>query len=275
MNASLAAILQRLDDPGCLHLSQGFTEALARLHFAVEHRLGLAVLLGAGGTGKTTLLRRVARELAVSPGCVVSLRLAGLSVADLQSTFAQQLGLRTQRIWPRMVERLTEMAYDQVPVIVLADEADRVSSGSLDFLGRLWDADPTGQLRITMVAATDELALAAWPDAWLQRVDLRVELQAWSVDDTTQFLQSIIGDERKRNWGFESPAIERLHELSQGLPRLLRRYAHLSLLATESQQRTMVDDATVMGATHELCGLGASRPGDGAAIEFIDDFLIT
>ena len=35
----------------------------------------------------------------------------------------------------------------------------------------------------------------------------------------------------------------------------------------------MVDDATVMGATHELCGLGA-HSGEGA-IEFIDDFLIT
>jgi hypothetical protein len=29
-----------------------------------------------------------------------------------------------------------------------------------------------------------------------------------------------------------------------------------------------------MGATHELCGLGASHSGEGA-IEFIDDFLIT
>src|SRR6186997_1056560 len=102
MNASLAAILQRLDDPGYLHLSQGFTEALARLHFAVEHRLSLAVVLGAGGTGKTTLLRRVTRELAASPGCIISLRLAGLSLADLQLAFAQQLGLRTQRTWPRI-----------------------------------------------------------------------------------------------------------------------------------------------------------------------------
>ena len=37
----------------------------------------------------------------------------------------------------------------------------------------------------------------------------------------------------------------------------------------------MVDDATVTGATHELCGLGASHPGEGGAIEFLDDFLIT
>jgi general secretion pathway protein A len=275
MNASLAAMLQRLDDPRCLHLGQAFTEATARLHFAVEHRLGLAALLGASGTGKTTLLRRIARELATSPGCVVSLQLAGQSPADLQSSFAQQLGLRTQRTWLRIVERLAELACDETPLIILADDADRVSAGSLNFLGRLWDADPAGQLRITMIAATDELSLAAWPESWLQRIDLRIELQAWSVDDATDFLRSIVGDERKRNWGFESEAIERLHQLSHGLPRLLRRYAHLSLLATESQQRTMVDDATVTGATHELCGLGASHPGEGGAIEFLDDFLIT
>jgi general secretion pathway protein A len=274
MNASLDAMLKRLDDPAHLHASAAFTEALARLHFAAEHRLALSVVVGASGTGKTTLLRRFRRDLTASAACIVQFQLAALTAADLQTMLAQQLGLRLRHSWVDIARRLTEYGYDHTPLILLADDASNAHGESLDFLSRLWDADSTGQLRISMVMAIDELSLAAWPEQWLQRIDLRVELQRWSIDDVTQFLQSVVGDERRRQRGFEPAAIERLHELSHGLPRLLRRYAHLALLATEGQERTMVDEHTVTGATHELCRVGASQHHDGPAIEFLDDDVI-
>jgi type II secretory pathway predicted ATPase ExeA len=273
MNPSLAAILGRLDDSTFLHHGQAFAEALARLEFAAEHRLALAALVGAGGTGKTTLLRRFRRDLAASPARVVQLRLAGLNEVELSATFAEQLGLRSAN-WLRLTDRLTEYGYDQTPLVVLADDADRARPETLDFLNRLWDADATGQVRITMVLATDELALARWPESWLSRVDLRVELEPWSLDDATQFLAAIVGNERQRQWGFEPAAVARLHRLSHGLPRQLRRLAQLSVLATEGQQRTVVDEATVMGASHELCRIGMPHHEDGPAIEFVDEHVI-
>lgn len=273
MNASLATILARLDDPSFLHFGASFSEALARLQFAAEHRLGLAVLMGASGTGKTTLLRRFRRDLTASPACVVQLQLAAPSEAELRTTFAQQLGLRSSD-WLRISERLTEYGYDQTQLIVLADDADRARAETLDFLNRLWDADPTGQVRITMVLASDELALARWPESWLQRIDLRAELEPWTLDDATRFLTAAVGDERQRNWGFEPAAIESIHQLSRGLPRSLRRLAQLSILATEGQHRTVVDPATVMGASHELGRVAISHHGDGPAIEFVDEHII-
>lgn len=275
VNASLAAIVDRLNDPNCLHAGGPFTEALARLNFATDHHLPLAVLLGASGVGKTALLRRFRRDPSRASACIVGLHLAGLSEAELRATLGQQLGIGARASWLTLVDRLQELAYDQTPLMILADDARESAAGSFDFLARLWDADPNGKLRISLVMATDEIALATWPEAWLQRVDLRIELQRWSLEDATAFLNAVVGEERQRDRGFEPAAIARLHELSQGLPRLLRRYAHLSLLATEGQERTMVDEATVTGATHELCGLGVSYALEGAAVEFLDDFLIT
>lgn len=275
MNAALAAMLERLDDPAHLHPGPAFTEALARLQFAAEHHLGLTAVVGAGGTGKTTLLRRFRRDLASSPACVVQLQLAGLGEAELRTSFSDQLGIPSQASWLRIADRLSELACDETPLIVLADDADRMQTESLEALGRLWDADPTGHLRLSMVLAIDEVSLATLPSAWLQRVDLRVELQPWSLEDTARFLAAVVGDERMRQRGFESEAVERLHQISHGLPRLLRRYAHLSLLASEGQQRLTVDAATVLGACHELCQVGGMHDYNGPAVEFLEDeFLV-
>lgn len=277
MNAALASILERIEDPQHLLVGAAFREGIARMQFAVEHHLGLAALVGDAGTGKTTLLRCFRRELASTAACVLQLRLKGLSSVELQTTFAEQLGVRTPYTWLRIVERLTELGYDQTPLIVLVDDANHASPESLDFLNRVWDADPTGQLRITMILATDELSMAGWPESWLQRIDLRVELERWSLDDVHQFLGSIIGSEQQSygaKHNFEPAAIEQLHRLSAGLPRPLRRYAHLALLATAEQGRTVVDEATVTGASHELCRAGMPHHHTGPAIEFVDDLIV-
>jgi general secretion pathway protein A len=272
MNMALTSILRRLDDPAFLHANTAYSEALARLHFAVEHQQNLVALLGPAACGKTTLLRRFRKELMVSPASVVQLNLAGLTAAELRTTFAEQLGIRSQPSWLRIVERLTEYGYDSTPVVLLIDNAASALPEAFDFLARLWDADPNSQLQLTMIVATDELSLAQWSNAWLHRVDLRVQLEPWSLDDVAQFLQAAVGDERKRHQGFDDEAIFRIYELSGGLPRLVRRIARLSLLATQGQERAIVDDATVTGVSHELCHVAPqAQYHAGPAIEFIDD----
>jgi general secretion pathway protein A len=269
MHPSLAAILQRFDDPAFLHAGPGFTECVARLHFAIEHRFSVAALVGERGTGKSAVLRQLRRELISSPGAVVVLQITGLEPQELLAAVTEQLGVRPQ--WRELVLRLTELAYDQAPLIILADQAEHISPESLDFFARLLGAESTGQLQTTLIFALDELALAAWPDAWLQRVDLRAELPAWSLEDSTAYLTAAVGDERKRQRGFEPAAIQELHRLSRGLPGLLRRFARLSLLATEGQQRAIVDEATVIGACHELCGQLAHIDDELATVEFINE----
>ncbi len=268
MSPALSAILRRLEDPTQLHTSAVFGEALARLHFAVEHRQQLAALLGISGVGKSTLLRTFRRELLALPVCVVQLGLAGLNEHDLRQSLAQQMG--TANNWLRICQRITELGYDNTSLVLLADEAHRALPESLDFLARLWNADPLGQARITLVLATEELALAQMSSSWLDRIDLRVELDLWTLADFSEYMNRIVGEESERGFGFEPEALDRIHQLAGGLPRQLCRLAQLSLLAAEGQERQRVDEATVTGVSHELC-----RPmplyHDGPAIEFVDE----
>ena len=143
-------------------------------------------------------------------------------------------------------------------------------SESLDFLSPLWDADPLGQARVMLVMATEELALAQWPAAWLDRVDLRVELDLWWLDDVRQFLARIVGEEQQRGRGFEPAAIERLHQIAGGLPRQLRTPGPTLLVGHgRAAGRATVDEATVTGVSHELCRPAPAYHHAGPAIEFV------
>lgn len=273
MNASLASMLERIEDPAFLHASPSFTESLARLHFAIEHRQELAALLGPPGVGKTALLRHFRRELIPSPACVVQLDMGGMSLPELQIALSEQLGLGESFAWGRVAERLTELGYDDTLLVLLVDHAEGAPAECFDFLARLWSADPNGRARITMVMATGELGLVQWPATWLSRLDLRIDLQRWTADDVGQFLTAVVGDEKKRGRGFEPDAVAKIYALSEGLPRLVRRLAQISLLASDGHERTMVDETTVTGVSYELCRVGEAFLFDGPPIEFIDDHV--
>ena len=57
-------------DPRFLHLTKDQREALAQLVYCVKERTGFMVLTGEVGTGKTTLLRALLRQL--DPGAAVA-----------------------------------------------------------------------------------------------------------------------------------------------------------------------------------------------------------
>jgi type II secretory pathway predicted ATPase ExeA len=270
LNSALAATLARLDDPACIHPAASFTEALARLHFAVEHRHGLALLLGECGIGKTTLLRRFRRELAVSPACIVQLSVRGLAPADVFAAVCEQLGLALGSSWLNLAQRCTELGLDQTQLVLLVDDAQHASMEVFEPLRRLWEIDATGQLRATLVVATDELAVARWPAAWLHRVDLRVELQRWLRDDVERFVDKMLGEDRKRQVAFEPSGIDRMLELSSGVPRTVRRLTQLALLAAQGQRKTAIDDATITAVSHELCWGHAALLDSGVAVEFVE-----
>jgi general secretion pathway protein A len=269
MMPPLATTLSRLDDPMLRHESAAFSEAMARLQFALEHRQNLVALVGPQGCGKSALLRSFRKQLAASPAIVVHVNAAGLGERDLQTALTQQLGMRRHNSWPALCERLIECGYDQTPVVVLLDNSEHMLPEAFDFLLRLWDADPHGQLHLLLVMATDELSLAQWPDAWLSRVDLRVSLEWWSPGDVAAFLRlAMAGDSRR---SFDNAAIHRIWEMSGGSPRGVRRIARLSLLAAEGQERTTVDEPTVSGVSYELCRAAPDPTAEfGPAVEFLD-----
>src|SRR5580704_10635030 len=67
-------------------------EALARLHFLVEQRRRLGLLLGRAGSGKSLLLELLAAQLRRRGPIVARLNLLGLEADEMLHTLLGQLG---------------------------------------------------------------------------------------------------------------------------------------------------------------------------------------
>ncbi len=80
-------------DPGTLFLGENHKEALAVLKYGVLDNKGFLLLTGAVGTGKTTLINSLVKDLD-QPGLVCVLSNPSLNRDEFYHFFAEKLGVK-------------------------------------------------------------------------------------------------------------------------------------------------------------------------------------
>lgn len=245
-------------DPQYFHNSPVHEEALARLHFLVADRRRLGLLLGGRGSGKSLLLQVFAGELRAAGSPVAVVSLVGLDQGSLLRELASGLGLYVERsesiacLWQSLVDRISEYRYQQLPTVVLLDDADQAKAEALTLAARLAQHDLAPDSRLTLVLAARPDEVGRLGRTLLELAELRVDLTAWEPADTEAYLTASLSRAGCARRVFEPSAVARLHELGQGIPRRIRHLADLSLLAGAGQNLARIDAPTVESVYDEL-----------------------
>jgi type II secretory pathway predicted ATPase ExeA len=233
-------------------------EALARLHFLVDEQRRLGLLLAASGCGKSTLLDQFGHEARRAGRHVVYLNLLTVGEHEFLIQLAGQLGGISDRVraasdvWRHVRDRLAENRYQKLHTLLLFDDADEASSELLEQITRILQLDPTSSARLTVVLAAAPHRLNRLGQRLLSQSELRVDLRAWELEDTAQYLADALRRSGRREAAFSQEAVSRLQELSGGIPRRVSHLANLSLLAAAGEGLKLVDAATVDAVCHEL-----------------------
>jgi type II secretory pathway predicted ATPase ExeA len=269
-NASLAAqgaqVLDGHVDPRCYYPSPTHDEALARMHYLVEERLRLGLLLGPPGCGKSLLLARLAGELRATGALTVRQSLLGVDVQEFLHELATQLLLNPKRemplaeLWRRITDRLAEQRYQHASTVLLLDDTHEASPEVLTAVGRLAQHDPSPEARLTLVLACEQRHAARLGERLLGRCSLKIDIEPWDRDDTLDFLEHAIALLQQEDGAasgrqadvFSEPAIDKLFELSGGVPRRVSQLARWSMLAGAGLGLGEIDDETVVAAAEEL-----------------------
>jgi type II secretory pathway predicted ATPase ExeA len=231
-------------------------EALSRLHYLIENRRRVGLLVGPRGSGKTLLFDVFRQQMRKQGAEVAEVCAIGARERDLLWSLAESLRLsprddaETFSLWRMLSDCIVELRYQQRPVALLVDDADRAGDDVRRLCLRLAQIDPSPSAMVTLIlSVADERRLGR---SLLELCDLRIDLDPWEADDTAGYLNACVAHAGRAEPIFDLAATQRIHMLAQGIPRRVSQLAELALLAGAGKRLESVDEETVESAYREL-----------------------
>lgn len=267
-------------DPRIFFPTPTYQRAYANLLYGVCERKGLTVLTGEVGTGKTTLLRRLMKNLGETVHFIF-FYYTTLTFDDLLDFIWDDLQIPAQaegRL--RKVAVLREYLYTRgqegLPVALLIDEVQNLNEDVLSYIHLLLDLDADGEklLPLVLVGQPEFEATLTYPaQAQLhQRVALHCRLDHLKSQEVGPFILhrlQAVGCRRRRL--FEADAVERIAIYSQGIPRLINVICDNALLIAYSTARKTVSAEIIEEVAQDLRLQPAIRESYAASLLSTDE----
>jgi len=245
------------------------SEAMLRLMHAARTNVGLALLVGDIGAGKTTLARRLLDELDEREfeSALLVVVHSSITAEWLLRKIALQLGVEKPpgnkvEILSAIYHRLLEVREEGRKAVILIDEAQMLQSREVmeEFRGLLNLELPEQKLVTFIFFGLPSIDRNLSLDEPLkQRVALRFRLGAMKVEATAAYVRHrlrIAGGEREI---YTPEALERIHLHARGIPRLINVVGDNSLLEAFLVKKGNIDGEMIDGVADDL-GLIKTAP---------------
>ena len=253
---------QLTPNPRYLFLNPRHREALATLRYGLSSSLGITLLLGEAGTGKTTLLRAALNAERRAEHRYVVLSNPTLSSADFYEILADRFSLphtggAKGRFLLDFERNLLERYRSGGLTALVVDEAQSLTHELFEEIRLLANLETeTDKLVNVVLVGQPELA-ERLNDPSLrqlkQRVVLRCTLDPLDLQSTASYVAA-----RLQVAGavpgevFTKDAVVAIYEASRGIPRTIGVIGQNALLAGFAAQRKPIDRSVVVDVCHDL-----------------------
>src|SRR5437016_9160164 len=236
-------------DPKYLYRSQSHANAFELLQYAIRRREGFAVVTGDIGTGKTTLCRALLEQIDRTTFTALVLN-PFLTEEDLLKRILQDFGVLSREeakssamasiSKQELVETLYDFLLSLVPLkasaVLIIDEAQNLPLKVLEQIRILsnLETDKEKLLQIILVGQLNLMPLLKSPEMRQldQRVSIRYQLDPLDEDGVASYIAhrlTVAGG--AGHVRFVSKAVQKIHRLSGGIPRLINLICDRALLA--------------------------------------------
>ena len=257
-------------DPRFLHLADPHRTALKVLLQGVLQRKGFTVVAGPVGTGKTTLLHtalQILTEKSEGRGRLDSAFLVNptLSPAELLEAVLDEYEINcTATSKPRRLAALHQMLFQTQQqggtAVLLIDEAHLMTVELLEEIRLLGNTDTYQEklLQIVLCGQPELFAVLQRPElqALQQRIASTCLLRPLSLPETRAYVAERLHAAGLRGSSpFTGTAVEGIHKLTNGVPRLINLLSDACLMTGFELKRKQIDQLIVDQAAEDVLGL--------------------
>lgn len=250
-------------DPRFFYFSKKHEDALSNLLFGISERKGFITITGEIGTGKTTLCRLLLNRLdkKVKTSLIFN---PNLTTIELLQAINQDFGIESKSISKKeLVDALNAFLLGVLKkgdnAVLIIDEAQNLTPECLEEVRMLsnLETDRDKLLQIILVGQPElrkKLELERLKQL-NQRIALRYHLEPFDPKEAKAYILhrlKIAGGDDKVF--FTQQALDKVHEFSQGTPRLINLLCDKVLLAAFVADTKTVSNQIVDAAIKELRG---------------------
>ncbi|TMM47539.1 AAA family ATPase [Colwellia ponticola] len=251
-------------DPNYLFMSDRHREALSHLTYGLGETGGFALLTGEVGTGKTTISRCLMAQLPVNTQAAFILN-PTLSSKELLATLCDELKIRYRKteaslktLTDKISEKLLKNHQNDINTLLIIDEAQHLQPEVLEQLRLLTNLETNTKklLQVILIGQPELQQLLQRRDLrqLAQRITARYHLMPLTKLELNQYIQHRLAVANCTRALFDKGALAKIHQLSQGIPRLTNLLCHSALLLAYNQNDSVVNKKTVMAAAVRALG---------------------
>jgi len=251
-------------DPKYLFMSERHKEALTHLTYGLGEVGGFALLTGEVGTGKTTISRCLMEQLPENTQAAFILN-PTLSCQELLATICDELKIRYRKtgaslktLTDKISEKLLKNHENDINTLLIIDEAQHLQPEVLEQLRLLTNLETNTKklLQVILIGQPELQQLLQRRDLrqLAQRITARYHLMPLTKRELAQYIQHRLTVSDCARSLFDKGAMTKIHQLSQGVPRLINLLCHSALMLAYNQNDSVVNKKTVIAAGERALG---------------------